>query len=153
MNLGIHMLAKFIKTLVPKPQLVHVPVDCSPLQHYPGYLPGDEALLRRYAVVSARVNDDHYLDGFGVKTEFQCVPFLAPQNLKLEAVPSSDNLVEVTLVEPLGNETLVHCRHDDLQLVGSVDGSWVPAIGDKLSVSVDQSALHFFDSETGVRVE
>ena len=84
MNLGIHMLAKLIKTLVPKPQLVHVPVDCSPLQHYPGYLPGDEALLRRYAVVSARVNDDHYLDGFGVKTEFQCVPFLAPKNLKLD---------------------------------------------------------------------
>ncbi len=76
-----------------------------------------------------------------------------PQHLKLEAEPTSDNVVEVTLVEPLGNETLVHCRRDELQLVGSVDGAWVPSIGDRLGVSIDQSALHFFDSETGLRVD
>ena len=82
-----------------------------------------------------------------------CTTGVRPQHLKLEATPTSNNVVEVTLVEPLGNETLVHCRRDDLQLVGSVDGSWVPAIGDKLGVSIDEHALHFFDAESGLRIE
>ena len=57
------------------------------------------------------------------------------------------------MVEPLGNETLVHCEGDAFALVGSVEGSRIPKVDDLLSVSLKTSALHFFDDATGLRVE
>jgi len=53
----------------------------SPLQVYSGYRPGDEALISRHAIEQASVHSDHYVDGFGVKTLFACVPFLDPTTL------------------------------------------------------------------------
>ncbi len=57
------------------------------------------------------------------------------------------------MVEPLGNETLVHCRGDNVELVGSVDGAWVQTIGDRLGIALSDSDVHFFDATTGVRIE
>ena len=78
------MLKKFFQAIAPGPKLIHVPVDCPPLQHYPGYLPEDRDLLLRYADAKAEVGESAYVDGFGVKTEFACVPFVTPAALNQE---------------------------------------------------------------------
>ena len=55
----------------------------SPLQVYPGYEPDDVDTLQRYASVPASLQGDHYIDGFGVKTLYECVPFASPDALNL----------------------------------------------------------------------
>ena len=78
------MLKKLFKKIAPAPRLVHIPVGCPPLQHYPGYLPEDTDLVSRYACGQAVVKEDHYIDGFGVRTDFTCVPFVNPACLDIE---------------------------------------------------------------------
>ncbi|MEN6490078.1 MAG: FkbM family methyltransferase [Smithella sp.] len=48
----------------------------SPLQVYPGYEEEDFQILRKFASFSASIEADHYRDGFGVKTLYECVPFV-----------------------------------------------------------------------------
>ena len=78
------MLKRLFRKIAPAPRLVHIPVGCPPLQHYPGYLPEDADLISRYAKVQVSVSDEHYIDGFGVKTEFASVPFFDPMDLSAE---------------------------------------------------------------------
>ena len=78
------MLKRLFRKIAPAPRLVHIPVGCPPLQHYPGYLPEDAGLVSRYAKAKASISDDYYIDGFGVKTEFASVPFCDPLNLSAE---------------------------------------------------------------------
>ena len=52
--------------------------DESPLQLYKGYELEDIEMVRRNGTDTARLLDDHYVDGFGVKTLFDCVPFVDP---------------------------------------------------------------------------
>ena len=75
------MLKKLFRKIAPAPRLVHIPVGCPALQHYPGYLPQDAELVSRYAGGRAAIKDDHYIDGFGVRTDFTCVPFVDPAHL------------------------------------------------------------------------
>jgi len=56
----------------------------SPLQLYRGYEPADVDVLRRQATMSASLQSDHYIDGFGVKTLYACVPFADPATLNTE---------------------------------------------------------------------
>lgn len=55
----------------------------SPLQIYAGYEPECAKLIERHAVATPSLQDDHYVDGFGVKTRFDCVPFAEPETLNL----------------------------------------------------------------------
>ena len=55
----------------------------SPLQIYAGYEPADTDMLFRCSTVPASLHGDHYIDGFGVKTLFDCVPFDSPDALDL----------------------------------------------------------------------
>ena len=55
----------------------------SPLQIYAGYESADVDMLHRHATVPASLQSDHYIDGFGVKTLFDCVPFASPDALNL----------------------------------------------------------------------
>ena len=78
------MLKRLFRKIAPAPRLVHIPVGCPPLQHYPGYLPQDTELVSRYASGQAEIKEDHYIDGFGVRTDFTCVPFANPSHLDVE---------------------------------------------------------------------
>ena len=78
------MLKRLFRKIAPAPRLVHIPVGCPPLQHYPGYLPQDTELVSRYACGRAVIKEDHYIDGFGVRTDLACVPFANPANLDVE---------------------------------------------------------------------
>jgi FkbM family methyltransferase len=53
----------------------------SPLQIYSGYRTEHADLILRHATETVTINEDHYVDGFGVKTLFACVPFLDPASL------------------------------------------------------------------------
>jgi FkbM family methyltransferase len=55
----------------------------SPLQIYAGYESADADMLHRHSTVPASLQSDHYIDGFGVKTLFDCVPFASPDALNL----------------------------------------------------------------------
>lgn len=55
----------------------------SPLQVYVGYEEQDLAILKEFATVTAAIDIDHYTDGFGVKTLYECVPFVEPGSLDL----------------------------------------------------------------------
>lgn len=81
------MLNRVAAWLGRHPQPAAAPVDpnpCSPMQCYPGYQPQDMAMLQQFVRQQAVVNDDHYVDGFGVKTHFNCVPFVDPAGLNTE---------------------------------------------------------------------
>lgn len=55
----------------------------SPLQVYTGYEDEDFPLIRKFATFKASMGADHYTDGFGVKTLYECVPFVTPGALDI----------------------------------------------------------------------
>lgn len=55
--------------------------EISPLQLYRGYDESDLALLAAFAAGPSSIGTDHYVDGFGVKTPYSCVPFVDPKTL------------------------------------------------------------------------
>jgi multiple sugar transport system ATP-binding protein len=61
-------------------------------------------------------------------------------------------VVEVEVVEPLGDEAIVHARAGDDQLVYKVEPHRTPAVGQKLDVAVDLGHLHLFDARTEIRL-
>ena len=70
----------------------------SSLQRYMGYEPADVDMLRTHASVPARLSGDHCIDGFGVKTLYECVPFASPDSLDLarlqHPIPDDDAAAE-----------------------------------------------------------
>lgn len=50
----------------------------SPLQVYAGYEETDFPIIRKFTAFAAAVGTDCYTDGFGVKTLYECVPFVSP---------------------------------------------------------------------------
>ena len=61
---------------------------------------------------------------------------------------------EVRLIEPLGDETLVFFSCGDEEfLVAKVDAEREFSPGDKIRFAFQSSAIHFFDAESGVRLE
>jgi len=60
--------------------------------------------------------------------------------------------VSVDLVEPLGNEVIVHSRLADNSLVFRLPPQHTPESGAKLQVLVELDAMHLFDAETEQRL-
>ena len=69
-----------------KPIRVHSEISvgsqgASPLQLYTGYEDQDCQILKKYTTSPVSIADNCYTDGFGVTTQFACVPFLNPEKL------------------------------------------------------------------------
>ncbi len=60
---------------------------------------------------------------------------------------------EVEIVEPLGNEVIVHARVGEALFVAKLDPHRVPKLGDKVDLVIELDALHLFDAETEKRLE
>ena len=60
--------------------------------------------------------------------------------------------VRVDLVEPLGNEVIVHSRLGESSLVFRMPPHHSPETGSTLTVNVELEALHLFDAETEQRL-
>jgi ABC-type sugar transport system ATPase subunit len=72
-----------------------------------------------------------------------------PEHLRLSStgVPA-----EVTLVELIGSEALVHLRAGGHELVARVSATARPAAGDAVQVEIRRRDVHLFDAESGERV-
>jgi multiple sugar transport system ATP-binding protein len=55
---------------------------------------------------------------------------------------------EVTAVEPLGVETLVHLAVPGGSLIAVAPGRAIPPVGQNLSAHASAASLHFFDATT-----
>jgi len=129
------MLKKLFRKIAPAPRLVHIPVGCPPLQHYPGYLPEDTDLVSRYACGQAVVKEDHYIDGFGVRTDFKCVPFVNPACLDIERLQlplpddgfHAEGVEYAALLDAFDNRK-AKCRFTAVE-VGSGWGPWIGLAG------------------------
>jgi multiple sugar transport system ATP-binding protein len=67
-------------------------------------------------------------------------------------IGAGDVEATVELVEPAGNETYVHLTVDGLRLVSRSPADVRPVVGARLQVSLARE-LHYFDPETGERLE
>ena len=56
------------------------------------------------------------------------------------------------LVEPLGNEVIVHSRLADNSLVFRLPPQHTPETGAKVPVLIELESLHLFDAETEQRL-
>ena len=70
-------------TRAPKGPSTQIGETQSSLQRYTGYKPADVDTLHMHASVSASLDSDHCIDGFGVKTLYECVPFASSDSLNL----------------------------------------------------------------------
>ena len=59
---------------------------------------------------------------------------------------------EVEVIEPLGDEVIVHARAGDDLLVYKVEPQLTPEVGQKLEIAVELDRLHLFDAETEKRL-
>ncbi|KAA8918909.1 sn-glycerol-3-phosphate ABC transporter ATP-binding protein UgpC [Xanthomonas sontii] len=59
----------------------------------------------------------------------------------------------IEVIEPVGNEIFVNLSHGPQPLVMRVAPRALPGLGERLRVAVRGDALHFFDAESGGRLE
>jgi len=71
----------------------------------------------------------------------------------LRLVADGGLAVQVSLVEVVGPDALVHLRADGCALVARVPAEERPRAGDSVRVGVRRADVHLFDAETGRRVE
>ncbi len=58
----------------------------------------------------------------------------------------------VSVVEPLGSETQVYVTTDNANIVGKIDPSVIPTVGEKVSLLVNMKKARFFDIDTELRI-
>jgi multiple sugar transport system ATP-binding protein len=78
---------------------------------------------------------------------------IRPESLALTAVEDADLVGRVDVVEPLGNATLLHVElgEDGCLRVLAADFPR-DRTGEEVGLQLDRGALHFFDSENGLRI-
>lgn len=58
----------------------------------------------------------------------------------------------VEIVEPLGNEVIVHGKIGDDLFVAKLDPHMIPRLGDEIALVIELDTLHLFDAETEKRI-
>ena len=58
----------------------------------------------------------------------------------------------VSVVEPLGSETQVYVATDNANIVGKIDPSVIPTVGEKVALIVNMDKARFFDVDTELRI-
>jgi multiple sugar transport system ATP-binding protein len=106
--------------------------------------------------LNCTVNAEDLLDtNTTIKSGTKVVVGIRPEAL---FIPSSEQQVyqkivgKVEVVEPLGNETIVHIRVQETVLVARLPAQNLPTDGDQIEFSFDRKALSFFDSQSGKRL-
>ena len=84
----------------------------------------------------------------GIRSEdFHNPKFIALDNAKTKNITA-----EVQLIERLGDHVNLHLERDGVEFIASFDSTEAD-VGDRVEVVVDLPALHYFDEDTGQRVE
>ncbi|SCB04691.1 carbohydrate uptake ABC transporter ATP-binding protein [Xanthomonas translucens pv. translucens DSM 18974] len=76
-----------------------------------------------------------------------------PEHLQPSADGQGGFETTVEMIEPVGNEIFVNLSHGSQPLVMRVAPRTLPGLGERLRVAVRGEALHFFDAESGERLE
>ncbi len=81
---------------------------------------------------------------------------IRPEHLLDPSIPTRGEkaklAVEVEVIEPLGDEVIVHARVGDELLVYKVEPQMTPEVGQKLEIAVELDRLHLFDADTEKRL-
>ena len=89
----------------------------------------------------------------GARHDGDVVLGIRPQDIDLDRSIDGHPRAVVSLVEPLGNEQIVHLSIDGLgDLVALVGSELAPQIDDVVSVRVPLTAAHLFDPASGMRL-
>jgi multiple sugar transport system ATP-binding protein len=87
----------------------------------------------------------------------QVVAGIRPEDLQLADSSSPPGGVripgEVELVESIGNEAFIHARAGKWNLIARSSPYTAPAVGSHVSFQVAADRMHFFDAQTGQRLE
>ncbi len=75
-----------------------------------------------------------------------------PEGVHVNPSPQQGVSAVIEELEPLGGETLVFLRAGSLELTARVAGNQSVARGDRVGVTLDQAALHWFDGRTEERI-
>lgn len=103
----------------------------SPLQVYTGYEEQDFSAIRKFAPFRATVGDKHYTDGFGVKTLYECVPFVNPATLdagRLEFPVPDDGFHAEAIEYAALADALQRSRQDAPFCAVEIGAGWAPWI-------------------------
>jgi multiple sugar transport system ATP-binding protein len=76
-----------------------------------------------------------------------------PEHLQPASAGERGFPARIDVVEPVGNETFVNLSLGAVPLVIRVAPQALPDIGQPLTLAVQPQALHFFDPDTGLRIE
>lgn len=108
-----------------------MPVNTPSDQIYRGYTSSDVELLQKYTILQAKLCKDHFIDGFGQKTPFDCVPFAAGFDLGRLTFPVPDDGLHaeaaeyVALVDSIERATDTYCAVE----IGAGWGPWISLAG------------------------
>ncbi|EJN58031.1 ABC transporter ATP-binding protein [Halogranum rubrum] len=72
---------------------------------------------------------------------------IRPEDMRL--VSEGGNNVDVTVVEPMGNENFLYLTMGDIDMTARVDSSMRPQAGETVQFAFDEDALYLFDAESG----
>jgi multiple sugar transport system ATP-binding protein len=78
-----------------------------------------------------------------------------PENLRPtqgEATDDSVIVLQLELLEPMGNEVFIYARHGAHQLVARVPPQGLPQPGEPIRLAVELDRVHLFDGETEERL-
>lgn len=84
----------------------------------------------------------------GIRSE----DFHNPKFIALDREKTKSISAKVQLIERLGDHVNLHLEKDGVEFIGSFD-STAASVGDTVEVIVDLPELHYFDGETGQRIE
>ncbi len=69
-----------------------------------------------------------------------------------DAQPGKTINGSVSVVEPLGSETQVYISTDNANIVGKIDPTVIPAVGEQVALIVNMEKARFFDIDTELRI-
>ncbi|MEO8430010.1 MAG: sn-glycerol-3-phosphate ABC transporter ATP-binding protein UgpC [Acidobacteriota bacterium] len=78
---------------------------------------------------------------------------IRPESLRRSAAGGSSLRLVADVVEPLGDEVVVHARLGEAPVICKLGPREGPAMGEAFDVSVDAERIHLFDATTEERVE
>jgi multiple sugar transport system ATP-binding protein len=82
---------------------------------------------------------------------------LRPEHIVDPSIPTRGEkatlAAEVEVIEPLGDEVIVHARAGDEPLVYKVEPQFTPEVDQKVQIAVELDRLHLFDAKTEKRLD
>ena len=79
---------------------------------------------------------------------------IRPEDVEFSHTPVDGKTINgsINVVEPLGSETQVHVAITKANVVGKIDPTHTPKVGEKVSLVVNMEKARFFDAETELRI-